>query len=153
MRKLSCVKCGAELKLKQVGSVEIDWCLRCGGLWLDKSELQQLASMDEAALEELYEDLGEAAEATGQTSPYRSAAAEEISDARRLDSPCPACAGKLTSGLVGEITLEICSACGGVFLDAGELAGATAQIRGRGHQLATIAALARSVSTRGTIGE
>ena len=36
-----CPKCGTDLKLKVIGSIEIDECESCKGIWLDKGELRE----------------------------------------------------------------------------------------------------------------
>ena len=150
MSSRRCVKCEQELRLATVGDVEVDLCPACGGLWLDHQELQQLAEMPNEKLVGL-QDLVRKSGTEGN--PYRQAAWAEHSEAERLDLPCPACAsGKLTRAVVGNINLEVCSGCAGVFLDAGELEQAIGEVRDRREKLATIAAMARSVSTRGTIG-
>lgn len=152
MTKRACVRCGAELKLSTVGSVEVDVCGTCGGLWLDHKELQQLAEMKDQELEALYELVRRGAESKAGA-PYRTATPDPTSEEHRLESPCPACTGKLTSAVVGSVHVELCSRCAGVFLDPGELELATAEVRGRAEKLATIAAMARTVSTHGTIGK
>ena len=37
-----CHKCGADLKEQHAEHVKIDECTECGGIWLDKGELDQL---------------------------------------------------------------------------------------------------------------
>lgn len=37
-----CPRCGADLKEQHVEQVKIDECPECGGIWLDKGELDQL---------------------------------------------------------------------------------------------------------------
>jgi uncharacterized protein len=143
MNTRSCVRCGTSLSPTTVGSVEVDVCPGCGGLWLDHQELQQLAEMSDDALDGL--------RALIRKGEHKGAGAKRT-DEGRLDAPCPACAGKLTHAMVGAVSLEACSGCAGVFLDAGELDRATAEVRGRQEKLATIAAMARSMRTRGTIG-
>ena len=145
MRKRCCIKCGEDLSRRDVAGVGVDLCPTCGGLWLDRRELQQLAAMPEQVAELLALQRPKA-----EGGPPSSEAAERS----RLDSPCPACGGKLALAVVGGVNLEMCNACGGVFLDAEELGKATAEVERReGFQLASVAALARSVSTRGTIGD
>jgi len=36
-----CPKCGKELKVKVIGTVEVDECESCGGIWFDPDELHQ----------------------------------------------------------------------------------------------------------------
>jgi hypothetical protein len=46
---MHCPKCGFELKTLQFKGVAIDRCFHCGGTWLDKGELEQLAGMQPSA--------------------------------------------------------------------------------------------------------
>lgn len=47
---MKCPKCGADLKEKMHNDVAIDECAGCGGIWLDKGELELLVnSEDESA--------------------------------------------------------------------------------------------------------
>jgi hypothetical protein len=39
---MHCPKCGMELHTLKRGSVEIEACFNCQGMWLDKGELEQL---------------------------------------------------------------------------------------------------------------
>ncbi len=37
-----CPKCGVELKTKVLGSIEVDECESCKGVWLEKGELEEV---------------------------------------------------------------------------------------------------------------
>lgn len=39
---MACPRCGGSLKESKFEEVSIDTCEKCGGVWLDASELQQL---------------------------------------------------------------------------------------------------------------
>lgn len=41
---LKCPKCGLDLHTLKRGSVEIDTCFNCQGIWLDGGELEQIMS-------------------------------------------------------------------------------------------------------------
>jgi uncharacterized protein len=41
-----CPKCGGNLNEREIGSVKIDECDSCGGIWLDKGELELIQDMD-----------------------------------------------------------------------------------------------------------
>jgi hypothetical protein len=43
-----CPRCGADLKERHAEHVRIDECPECGGIWLDKGELDQLARVNRA---------------------------------------------------------------------------------------------------------
>ena len=39
-----CPDCGEPMVIYELGGVEADRCLRCGGTWLDGGELERMAS-------------------------------------------------------------------------------------------------------------
>ena len=41
-----CPKCGGKLSEREIGAVQIDECDNCGGIWLDKGELELIQDMD-----------------------------------------------------------------------------------------------------------
>ena len=41
-----CPRCGSDLKEREHHSVKIDQCLECGGMWLDKGELEMIEDME-----------------------------------------------------------------------------------------------------------
>jgi uncharacterized protein len=43
-----CPRCGADLKEQHAEQVRIDECPECGGIWLDKGELDQLRRVNRA---------------------------------------------------------------------------------------------------------
>ncbi len=43
-----CPRCGADLKENHAEHVKIDECSECGGIWLDKGELEQLRRVNQA---------------------------------------------------------------------------------------------------------
>ena len=102
---LQCPKCRADMRPITHESVEVDRCTRCGGLWFDILEYEDLRSMD---------------------------GSERIDsgDARvgaRLDDQakafCPNDGSRLTRMVVADqphIWYEMCPVCHGAFFDAGE---------------------------------
>jgi hypothetical protein len=46
---MRCPKCGEALKARSFQKIEIDQCTRCGGIWLDAGELEQVADKDEGS--------------------------------------------------------------------------------------------------------
>lgn len=72
----------------------VDFCAGCGGLWLDKGEL-------EAEGARLPDDLPRVTAAKPRT--------------------CPRCVKPLDTVKGREVELDLCPGCGGVFLDRGEL--------------------------------
>jgi uncharacterized C2H2 Zn-finger protein len=43
-----CPRCGSDLKEQHAEQVKIDECPECGGIWLDKGELEQLRRVNSA---------------------------------------------------------------------------------------------------------
>ena len=41
-----CPRCGVDLREKEYHGVKIDQCADCGGLWLDKGELEMIEDID-----------------------------------------------------------------------------------------------------------
>lgn len=44
LHHMKCPKCGMDLQTLTKGSVEIDTCFNCHGVWLDAGELEQIVS-------------------------------------------------------------------------------------------------------------
>jgi len=44
---MGCPRCDGSLKESKVNEVTIDTCDKCGGVWLDSTELEQLTRKDE----------------------------------------------------------------------------------------------------------
>lgn len=142
MASRRCIKCDQDLQRRLVLDVEVDICPSCRGLWLDHGEIRQLASDRAAALAQLVDVEKQVTRLGGMGL---------VTEAKVLKSKCPACGGKLGIARFGPTTVEVCTACQGVFLDRGELEKAMSLVEGG--EAATIVALARSVHTSGTIGE
>ena len=109
---------------------EIALCPSCGGLWLDRGELDRLNKVPRPAVEELRHALAGGEQAG--ISPTQTA--------------CPVCPGKLHEAKLGRVVIDYCDKCRGVFLDKGELDAALAAVRGT--TLESVIALAGSVSAR-----
>lgn len=43
---MTCPRCGGTLKTNNFEGVEIDTCEKCGGVWLDSGELEQLTKRE-----------------------------------------------------------------------------------------------------------
>lgn len=50
---MSCPRCDGSLKPNNFEGVEIDTCEKCGGVWLDSGELQQLTKRESGWLSRL----------------------------------------------------------------------------------------------------
>lgn len=124
--------------------VEIDRCVNCGGIWLDAGELKALVANrpgpgTDAQLEATIDQLSRARPT--DTVP-------RLADV--ASTACPACAGKLTIVNFADSHIEQCNGCHGVFVDRGELAKAMKLVDSS--EATTIMALAKSVTTTGSIG-
>ncbi|MFW6158174.1 MAG: zf-TFIIB domain-containing protein [Planctomycetota bacterium] len=95
-----CPKCSSK-QLKETTvkgtDVRVDYCPECRGIWFDRSELETVSS----------------------------AAEERLSvprDATRTALICPRCSEALHSFKYPEtlVTIDMCKACGGLWLDSGE---------------------------------
>jgi hypothetical protein len=43
---MKCPKCGMELQELSLGGVHVDKCCNCGGLWLDKGEMEAIQAKE-----------------------------------------------------------------------------------------------------------
>jgi Zn-finger nucleic acid-binding protein len=114
---LCCVKCNSILDKASFQGLEVDLCPKCGGLWLDRGEITRTAKLPEAELTRLRALL------SGSSGPPPVPTENK--------APCPACPGSLTEMLLGEVHVDYCNKCHGLFLDKGELESAIAAVRVR----------------------
>lgn len=106
---LSCPKCAAPMELLPVGDVMIDRCTLCRGIWLDRDEKEKLVASRKAA---------KAADAGAEDPPW-----PDLDTVRVVKCPRDGARMVPMSDLhQPHVHFEQCSICGGVFLDAGELA-------------------------------
>lgn len=139
-----CIKCEESMRKRMLHGVEIDCCPGCGGLWLDRGEIRQLA--DKVDPETLRAINSHAADSDQQP-------ALALRSSSTIEQPCPACAGKLSQATFDTFVVERCVACEGIYLDPGQLAKAMETVTSRGNWAATVVSLADSVATQGSIGE
>lgn len=108
---MTCPKCKAAMERVQVGTVEIDRCTGCHGIWFDSLEEERLTAAGAAASV----DIG--------------AGDEGRREMTRID--CPRCHTRMIRMVDAgqpEVAFESCKFCYGRFLDPGEfrqLAGAS----------------------------
>lgn len=119
--RITCPKCNEILDRLAVASVEIDLCPSCSGIWLDKGELAQLR--ERAGFRDLRElkRLSEGSRVVPPSSPH-------------VELGCPSCAGTLEAVPMGEVLIDACDHCEGIWLDRGELEEALAVIAPDGDQ-------------------
>ena len=103
---IECPRCASPMRAHTVGSVSVDRCQSCGGLWLDVLEKDRLLESGDAA---------------GKADNVPPRQANAPSD-RKLK--CPRDRSTLISMTArpqSHITFDSCTVCGGTFFDAGEL--------------------------------
>ena len=44
-RKLQCPNCSVEMQIVQKNEIDIDYCPECKGVWLDRGEIDKIASI------------------------------------------------------------------------------------------------------------
>lgn len=93
-------------KQKAAQNVVLDRCPSCSGMWFDRKEITLVAHDSEL------EKLAERVRQFAQPSPFA----------------CPRCAGTCVASFVGEVEVDTCTLCHGVWLDAGELQEAKRQL-------------------------
>ncbi len=47
---MKCPKCGADLVETEFAHIKIDRCTECGGIWLDKGEMEMLEHVDNSSV-------------------------------------------------------------------------------------------------------
>jgi len=116
---MKCPACFNELRELQIGSLVVDVCHGCGGIWFDAFELQRADDQEEVAGERLLQidhDL------------------RVVVDPSRKRQ-CPRCEGvKLHRHFFSAkriVQVDQCPNCAGYWLDAGELAAIRAEKRGQ----------------------
>jgi len=115
---MNCPVCGRALEPMTVGDLTVDVCRGgCGGIWFDRLELAKVDNEEEAAGEALLDI-------------ERSPAVPVDLEARRR---CPKCRDIVMMrhfyGPTRQVEVDECAQCGGVWLDAGELAAARRQYK------------------------
>jgi len=55
--RMKCPKCGGALAEREMQGVKIDQCADCGGVWLDKGELEMLVHSEEGGVGRVIRDL------------------------------------------------------------------------------------------------
>jgi hypothetical protein len=123
-----CVKCTNVLDRTTIGGIEVDHCPSCGGLWLDRGELEKLGTRSQTELDDLRELLG--------VNPKIPPVPDETT------VHCPACEGKLKELRFGNILIDFCDTCRGLWLDKGEFDAALKHIKEHGKSVESLLVLA-----------
>jgi uncharacterized protein len=109
---VNCPACGHTLSTVTVGGLSVEVCGGgCGGLWFDHWELQKVDEQAETAGEQLLSVRRDPGVVVDPAERYR----------------CPKCTDDVVLmrhfwSVKREVTIDECPECGGIFLDAGELA-------------------------------
>lgn len=110
---ISCPKDGEPMSRITLGSVAVDRCPACGGVWLDRGELEGIrrAMLD-------HNETLDALDNLGTSEP----------EVRPQPLECPRDRGRLSvhrDPKQKHIEFDSCAKCGGMFFDAGELSDLT----------------------------
>ncbi len=104
-----CPLCNCALTPKTIGSVEVDECDQCNGIWFDKDEFRQTGGHTDEDLSWLNFDIW-----------------KHQDRFKAIDSPrqCPVCDIPMVNLRYGktEVTIDYCPQCHGIWLDKGDLA-------------------------------
>jgi Zn-finger nucleic acid-binding protein len=105
---MKCLSCSTgELVPTQVGDITIEKCTQCGGMWLERGELDRLRDEKDNDIRWMDVDLlHEAQKVTGKVSGRE----------------CPNGHGPTVTLNYGDtgLELDVCRVCGGIWLDPGE---------------------------------
>lgn len=109
---MKCPACDFELSKKNIEGIELDVCEGgCGGIWFDNLELQKFDEAHECAGGDFLNiRTGKSKERPGPPKPRK----------------CPKCPAVVMTrhyfDTLKKVIIDECSVCGGIWLDAGELA-------------------------------
>jgi uncharacterized protein len=101
---MKCPRCSSAMETVQVEEIQIERCTKCGGLWFDEFELQDLTAKK-----------GSESVDTG--------CAVESAQHSQAQLNCPKCSTlmlRMVDSQQPHIWYETCETCGGSFMDAGE---------------------------------
>ena len=113
-------------------SIEVDFCRDCGGLWLDQGELERIARLAQKSPEAL-------SELRRKLIPLPTATPEP-SD---ISASCPVCSrASMREVVLGDLHIDYCTICKGVYLDKGELDAALERVSLPGTRLSMLIAVA-----------
>ena len=107
---MKCPACSHQLSELQIGTLRVDVCRGgCGGVWFDLFELQQVDDVSESAGEALIQISRIPAMRVDPIRKRECPRCQQMKLKRRMFSPTVA------------VEVDECPACGGFWLDAGEL--------------------------------
>ncbi len=103
-----CRKVAMKLERDPVSGLEIDICPSCSGMWFDAKELNQFFESPTLRMKFFLSEESMPLQAVGYT----------ITTRARI---CPRCKISLMEKLFGDVTIDVCHKCQGLWLDEGEL--------------------------------
>lgn len=106
---LACPRDGGALRPFTVADITVDTCAQCAGTWFDHGELARVTHDDELA--RLAADVQRAASESGFL--------------------CLRCRGPCARVAVVDVEVDACAACGGIWMDGGELTDARVAVATR----------------------
>jgi uncharacterized protein len=100
---MKCPHCTSHLVTLEFADIEVDYCFKCRGIWLDKGEVEHLIRI-----------------AGGNDHLLKIATSASTRERKRK---CPVCRKPMDKELVGEVETVLLDRCGkhGMWYDAGEL--------------------------------
>lgn len=108
---MKCPRTGANMKEVEIQKVKVDISEGCGGVWFDNLEFEKFDEMHESAGDELIDLLA----------PFSKT---PVDLSKRIS--CPRCPDTVLmrhfESPLRKIQIDKCPSCGGIWLDAGELA-------------------------------
>ncbi|MBI4845380.1 MAG: zf-TFIIB domain-containing protein [Candidatus Omnitrophica bacterium] len=108
---MKCPVCKAELKKVKRGDVVIDSCDLCYGIWLDRGELEKVASYTDETLKKTVNRI-------------KSILNSENAVVEEKSYSCPLCGEemqKIRFSAEEEVLADKCAACEGIWFDSGEM--------------------------------
>ncbi len=132
---LCCLKCTSVLDRSRIDDIEVDHCPSCGGLWLDHGEAERLTRKMASDVDRLRRLVS--------TRPGPPPIPSDVS------AVCPACTSAMKEIPLGQIKIDFCTRCKGVFLDRGELDATLALLK---DSKATIVALIATAAAEAPAG-
>ena len=140
---MKCPRDGAVLDVQTIDGVTLDLCHSCGGLWLDRFELDKLDEPHEALAAEL-------------ASFFAAHTGETVDHEQRLSCPHhpEVVMMRRFFSVRRQVELDECPQCAGIWLDAGELSVIRGQFSSEDERRAAAeAAVAGVLASHGAIIE
>lgn len=112
---MRCPKCKATLKRVKRADVTVDSCELCYGIWLDKGELERIASFRNK-------------ESSTAVKAINSLLNKDTTAVEEQGCECPICSKtmqKIKFDTPDDLLVDKCTACAGIWFDKGELISVT----------------------------